>query len=82
MSKRNTLTIVSAIPYDDFSINIVVSNGKSFVFDMKPYFSYPAFKKMQNLAFFKQVKYRGEMLYWDDMHDFPLHCMNLPQERC
>ena len=74
------LTIVSTTAHNDFSIDILLNNGKSFIFNMKPYLQYPAFKKMQQLSFFKQVKHRGEVLYWDDMHDFPLHCMELPQD--
>ncbi len=36
--------------------------------------------KNARAKYFKPVKFRGELLYWDDMHDFPLHCMDIPQD--
>lgn len=74
------LYITAIKPRDDFTIDLTLSNGKNFNFDMKKYFQYPIFKKLQQLSFFKQAKFRGELLYWDDMHDFPLHCMDIPQD--
>ena len=65
--------------HDDFTIDISLSNGKLFIFDIKPYLSGNGLKKLRQLPFFKQVKFKGELLYWDDMHDFPLHCMNIPK---
>lgn len=53
------LTIVSTTANNDFSIDIQLNNGKTFLFDMKSYLQYPAFKKMQQLSFFKQFKHRG-----------------------
>lgn len=74
------ITIIEIHPHDDFTIDLILSNGSSFTLDMKQYFQYPIFKKLQQLSFFKKVKFKGEMLFWDDMHDFPLHCMDIPQE--
>ena len=65
--------------HNDFTIDISLNNGKTFTFDIKPYLSGNGLKKLRQLTFFKQVKFKGELLYWDDMHDFPLHCMDIPQ---
>lgn len=74
-------TIISnIIPKDDFTIDILLSNQKHYLFDLKKYFHLPFTKKMQELSFFKQAKFHGERIYWDDMHDFPLHCMDIPEE--
>ena len=74
------LTIKDIKVMDDFTIDITLSNGKNYLIDLKQYFHAPFTKKMHELAYFKQVKLRGELLYWDDMHDFPLHCMDIPQD--
>ncbi|MCC2624564.1 MAG: hypothetical protein K0R14_437 [Burkholderiales bacterium] len=74
------LSIIGVEAHNDFTIDLMLSNGKKFIFDMKKYFQFPAFKKLQQLSFFKKVKFNGEVLYWDDMHDFPLHCMDIPQD--
>ncbi len=76
----NKLTIKAIKIMDDFTIDITLSNGKNYLFDLKQYFHAPFTKKLQELAYFKQVKFRGELLYWGDMHDFPLHCMDIPQD--
>lgn len=75
------LTIKAIHPHDDFTMDIDLSNGTSFVFDLEPYLNGTGLKKLHNIAFFKQAKFKGEVLYWDEMHDFPLHCMEVP-ERC
>jgi len=74
-----TLTIKSIQAHDDFTVDIQMSNGKEFQFDIKPYLKGIGLKKLRDIIFFKQVKFSGEVLYWDDKHDFPLHCMNIPQ---
>ncbi len=72
------LEIVSICVNKNFTINIYLNNGKEFIFDIKPYLSGTGLKKLRQWEFFKQVKFKGELLYWDDEHDFPLHCMNIP----
>ena len=74
------LTVKTIKVMDNFTIDITLSNGKNYLFDLKEYFKFPFTKKMQELSYFKQVKFRGELLYWDDMHDFTLHCMDIPQD--
>jgi hypothetical protein len=73
------LKIKSINPQDDFTIDIELSNSKQFSFDLKEYFSYPFTKQLQNINFFKTVKFKGELLYWNEMLDFPLHCMDIPE---
>ena len=74
------LTIKAIEVMDNFTIDITLSNAKNYLFDLKEYFKFQFTKKMQELSHFKQVKFRGELLYWDDMHDFPLHCMGISQD--
>jgi hypothetical protein len=75
----NNISIASIIAHDNFTIDIQLSNGKNFLFDIKPYLVGEGLKKLRQISFFKQAKFRGEVLYWDDMHDFPLHCMDIPE---
>lgn len=74
------ITIKKIQPFDDFTIEIKLSNDKNYLFDLKQYLNYPFTKKLQNLTFFKTVKFQGELLYWNDMLDFPLHCMDIPKD--
>lgn len=76
----HNLVITNIKIHDNFTIDISLSNGKIFVFDIKPYLHGSGLKKLRQLSFFKQVKFKGEVLYWDDMHDFPLHCMDIPED--
>jgi len=74
------ITIKDLQVHDNFTITIFLSNGKSFIFDIKPYLAGSGFKNLRQLSFFKQAKFRGEVVYWDSMHDFPLHCMDIPPD--
>ena len=74
------LIITKVAPHDDFTIDIFLNTGQSFVFDIKPYLHGSGLKKLRQASFFKQAKFKGEVLYWDELHDFPLHCMDIPQE--
>ena len=76
----NSLYITSIKANDNFTVDINLSNGKLFVFDIKPYLSGTGLKKLRRVNFFKQVKFKDDVLYWDDMHDFPLHCMDIPND--
>jgi hypothetical protein len=73
------LSIKSIIIHDNFTIDITLTNNKSFIFDIKPYLAGDGLKKLRQLPFFRQAKFTDDMLYWDDMHDFPLHCMDIPK---
>lgn len=75
-----SLKIKSLKANNDFTIDITLSNGKIFVFDIKPYLSGSGLKKLKNISFFKQAKFKNDIVYWDDMHDFPLHCMDIPKQ--
>lgn len=74
------LIIKQITPMDNFTIEIELSNGKNFIFDFNQYLEYPFAKKLQDLNFFKTAKFKGELIYWNDMLDFPLHCMDIPEE--
>jgi hypothetical protein len=72
--------IIKLQAHDDFTITIFLNNRRSFIFDIKPYLAGSGFKKLRQLSFFKQAKFKGDLLYWDSMHDFPLHCMDIPKD--
>ena len=76
----DNLFITSIKVNDDFTIDIILSNGKLFIFDIKTYLSGAGFKKLRNFEFFEQAKFDRDMLYWDNMHDFPLHCMDISDD--
>ena len=73
------LTITKISPHDDFTVDIYLNNNKSFLFDIKPYLKGDGLKKLRQLPFFKQIKFKEDVLYWDEQHDFPLHCMDIPK---
>ena len=70
--------ITKLVPHDNFTMDIYLNNGDSFLFDINPYLKGNGLKKLRQLSFFKQAKFSGERVYWDQDHDFPLHCMDLP----
>jgi hypothetical protein len=61
--------IIEVIPHCDFSLEIILSDQKNFLLDMKPFLSSPAYKKLANLAFFLSVKHDQQLIYWDEFHD-------------
>ncbi len=72
------LNIIDINVYDNFTIKIHLNNNKLFLFDIKPYLHGEGLRKLRQLSFFKQAKFKDELIYWDENHDFPLDCMNLP----
>lgn len=74
------LKITKIKPLDDFTIIINLTNSKSFIFDIKPYLVGNGLKKLRKLSFFKQARFNDDVIYWDQNHDFPLHCMDIPAD--
>jgi hypothetical protein len=72
------LNITKIDPHDDFTIEIYLNNNHSFTFDIKPYLKGEGLKELRRITFFKQAKFKNDVLYWDKNIDFPLHCMDIP----
>jgi hypothetical protein len=54
--KSDRDTIISAIPQDNFLVEIITSGGVSGTFDVKPYFGGSAFKELQDEWYFRLVR--------------------------
>ena len=62
--------IISAIPQDNFLIEIVTSSGFSGTFDVKPYFGGSAFKELQDVSYFRLVRPAHHGIMWPNEQDF------------
>jgi hypothetical protein len=62
--------IISAIPQDNFLIEIVTSSGVSGTFDVKPYFGGSAFKELQDESYFRLVRSAHHGIMWPNEQDF------------
>lgn len=56
---------VNVKPLDDYLLLIEFDNGEEKVFDVKPYFKFKAFEKIQDEKEFKKVKIKGLSIEWD-----------------
>lgn len=63
-------TIISAIPRDDYTIEIQTSGGASGIFDVKPYLDGRAFWELRDLAYFRQVRPAHWGVAWPHEQDF------------
>ena len=63
-------TIISAIPQDNFLIEIVTSSGISGTFDVKPYFGGSAFEELQDESYFHLVRPAHHGIIWPNEQDF------------
>lgn len=56
-------TIIKAIPLDDYKVQIRTSSGIEGIFDVKPYLGGSAFKKLEQISYFNQLRpaHRGIM---------------------
>ncbi len=55
---------------DDHTLLVTFANGESRQFDMRPYFDYPAFRRLRDPRFFRKVKAAGGTASWPDGIDF------------
>lgn len=56
-------------PLSNFEIEVTFENGEKKVFDVKPYFKYSIFKKLQENDNFKKVKVSGLSIEWENGAD-------------
>lgn len=62
--------IITAIPRNDYSIYIELSNGKTGTFDVSPYLDKGIFAELKELNYFFKVKTRGRAIHWPHDQDF------------
>jgi hypothetical protein len=62
------VTAVCAL--DDHTLFVTFANGESKRFDMRPYFDYPAFRRLRDPGFFRKVKAADGTASWPDGIDF------------
>lgn len=55
---------------DDHTLLVTFANGESKRFDMHPYFSYPAFRRLQDPEFFRRARAEAGTATWPDGIDF------------
>lgn len=65
----NRPKIVTAIPHNNYIIDIELSDKRHLTLDMTSFLAAPAYKKLSNVGFFLSLKHDYRLIYWDDMHD-------------
>ena len=56
-------------PLENYTLHVTFENGKSGVFDVKPYLQHIQFKDLKNEELFKTVKIAGLSIAWDNGAD-------------
>ena len=59
-------TVKRAVPISDHEVHVVFDTGDSGVFDCRPYFSDPYWKRLADPAFFRLVRVEFGTLVWPD----------------
>lgn len=65
----NRPKILEVLPYQDYTLDIKLSNGCKLKLDMKKFLDCPAYKKLNQVGFFLSVKHDNRLIYWDETHD-------------
>jgi len=63
-------TIVKAIPLDDYKVQIRTSSGIEGIFDVKPYLKGSAFKELEQISYFNQLRPAHRGIMWPNEQDF------------
>ena len=56
--------VKSIKPQEDYCLLLTFENGEKRVFDLKPYFEKPVFKRLKNVALFKTVRVVSGSVEW------------------
>ena len=56
--------VKSVTPQEDYCLFLTFENGKKRVFDLKPYFEKPIFKRLKNVALFKTARVVSGSVEW------------------
>lgn len=60
-------------PLDDYRLQLYFSTGEQKIFDVSPYISGTWYGKLQDLAYFKQVRIAFNTAQWPDGQDIAPH---------
>ncbi len=52
-------------PNPDFTLSVIFADGRSGVFDVKPYLDFEAFVELKNIDAFNQVRNGGYFIEWE-----------------
>ena len=69
------ITIKSVTPQDDYKLSLAFSDGKTGVFDVKPYLDKGVFKELLNPSLFKSVKIADATIEWANGADLCPDCV-------
>lgn len=56
--------VKSVKPQEDYCLLLIFENGEKRVFDLKPYFEKPVFKRLKNIALFKTARVVSGSVEW------------------
>jgi len=59
------MKIIEVHPNPNYTLQIVVDDGRIGTFDVSPYFQYEAFADLKNQSAFMQVSNGGYFIEWD-----------------
>lgn len=62
--------VTAVVPTDDYKLLVTFTNNERRVFDAKPLFKYPVFKRLQVKPFFETVKVDHGTIQWPGDIDY------------
>ena len=72
--------VKSVKPQEDYRLLLTFDNGEKRVFDLKPYFEKPVFKKLKDTTLFKTVRVVSGSLEWQGEVDLSYDTLYLESE--
>jgi hypothetical protein len=74
------IKVLSAIPNDDFTLDIQFNDGSLKRFDVKPYLDYPVFRELKDVNQFKNIKVVFGTVQWENEQDISPETLYLEGE--
>ncbi len=65
----------------DHRIRVTLSNGKSGIFDVKPYLDRGVFKELKDYSYFKRARIEFGTLTWPNEQDFSPETIEIKMEK-
>jgi hypothetical protein len=62
--------VIDVKPGIDYTLQVVLDNGKSGAFNVAPFLDKGIFLELRDKNYFKQVVTRGRSIYWPHEQDF------------
>ena len=69
MNNIDCWTVTDVKTEDDYKLLVTFKDGKTKIFDMKPWLKIPYFEKLKNPGFFKQARVENFTVAWPDEID-------------